>query len=185
VDAFLDSQMISRKRPLVYANPVAKWLTKMWPEDHWAALGDMLVTAAGVALIFGGAPGDAPLIRRIMSKMREPAYCAAGELTVIQSAALLKRSRMYVGVDSGPMHIAAFTGTPVTAIFGPTDPRKIGPYGTGHIVLRNETIDCLVCRKRACRELGCMTGVAPETVFEACVTMLERSSTPAQIKNSW
>jgi len=87
--------------------------------------------------------------------------------------ALLARADVYVGVDSGPMHIAAFTGTPVVALFGPTDPAKVGPYGPGHRVVLREDLDCLACRRRSCEDRKCLEGITAERVFEETVRLLD------------
>jgi heptosyltransferase-1 len=79
---------------------------------------------------------------------------------------------VYVGVDSGPMHIAAFTGTKVVALFGPTDPVRVGPYGAGHTVLRHPGLECLSCRKRSCGNRRCMEEITAETVFQETVRLM-------------
>jgi len=82
--------------------------------------------------------------------MRHPAISVAGETSILQLAALLKRCRLFVGNDNGPMHIAAAVGTPVVALFGPTDPAEWGPWGEGHVVLY-KGLDCRECwRRSAC-----------------------------------
>jgi ADP-heptose:LPS heptosyltransferase len=157
---------------LVYANPAARWESKFWRIDHWAKLADHLL-AEGVRVVFGGAPGDAEHIGSITAEMsREPAI-AAGRLSLSESVALLEASDVYVGVDSGPMHIAAFTDTSVVAVFGPTDPARVGPYGTGHRVLRAEGLDCLGCRKRSCDRMTCMKRVTAAAVLDETMRAID------------
>ncbi len=152
---------------IVYANPATRWAAKFWIDQYWAELADMIIRELNATVVFAGAPTDIDLIGRIIDQMMEQPLVSAGKLNLRQSTALLKLSDIYVGVDSGPMHIAAFTGTPVVAIFGPTDPAKVGPYGKNHIVLRNNSLDCIACRKRECSKMACMKGITPETVFAA------------------
>ncbi|MEW6347419.1 MAG: glycosyltransferase family 9 protein [Thermodesulfobacteriota bacterium] len=171
--AFLAESGIRDQEPRVYANPATRWETKHWTVDGWASVADMLAVQAGIRVIFCGGPGDRAYIERITAKMKSPPVVAAGRLTLIESAALMGLCDLYLGVDSGPMHIAAFSGRPVVAVFGPTDPAKVGPYGSGHRVVRNEALDCLACRKRACNEHACMAGITAEQVFSEVLTVLK------------
>jgi ADP-heptose:LPS heptosyltransferase len=71
------------------------------------------------------------------------------------------------------MHMAAMTGTPVIALFGPTHPERVGPYGVKHVVLRNKKLDCLGCRRRQCNQLSCMKGIKVDEVFDAVTGMVD------------
>ena len=104
--------------------------------------------------------------------MKTQAITAAGELNLSEAVALLDRANVYVGVDSGPMHIAAFTGTPVVALFGPTEPDKVGPYGQGHKVITLDDLDCLGCRKRQCSDRKCLENLSTTTVYTAILGQL-------------
>jgi len=172
VQAFLRDAGVDDGRPLVYANPAARWETKFWSIRAWAELADLLIRRAGAGVIFSGSPRDLPHIRRIEGKMKERPVTAAGKLSLAEAVALIRASDVYVGVDSGPMHIAAFVGTPVAALFGPTDPALVGPYGAGHCVIQNDDLDCLACRKRSCADRQCLEGITSATVFDSTVRLL-------------
>jgi heptosyltransferase I len=150
---------------IVYANPVARWETKLWTQQAWAECADGLIHNLGVKLIFSGSKGDSGYISGIIDKMRNDCVMAAGKLTLPQAVALIKESDLYLGVDSGPMHIAAFVGTPVVAVFGPTDPRKVGPYGPGHRVVSLNDLTCLGCRRRSCSHRSCLEKLEASTVI--------------------
>ncbi len=173
--SFLEDAGTSSSERLVYLNPATRWETKHWTVSGWASVSDMLAERAGVGVVFCGGPGDRDYIDSITNRMRSPAIVAAGQLTLIESAALMGLCSLYLGVDSGPMHIAAFSGRPVVALFGPTDPAKVGPYGNGHRVIRKGDLECLACRKRACRDHSCMVGITPEEVFTEVIEVLERT----------
>lgn len=86
-----------------------------------------------------------------------------------ESAAVLKRSRGYLGNDTGTMHLAAMVGVPCVALFSARDyPGQWEPYGHGHAVLRHET-DCAGCMLEVCHERGneCLRLISEEEVFEA------------------
>ncbi len=104
--------------------------------------------------------------------MTSPPLVTGGELSLIESAALIKESSLYIGVDTGPMHMAALAGIPVVVLFGPTNPELVGPYKVPSKVVRNETLDCLVCRKRSCEELICMHSISVDHVYEQALLFL-------------
>lgn len=170
--AFLDEAGIGAGDRFVYANPVARWATKLWTVDAWAEVADLFIRKSGVGVVFAGSPDDVPYIRSISQRMKASPVIAAGALGLAEAVALLEEAPVYVGVDSGPMHIAAFTGTKVVALFGPTDPAKVGPYGRGHRVIRREELDCLGCRKRSCPNRICLEGLAPRTVYRETMDLM-------------
>lgn len=157
---------------IVYANPGARWRTKLWTVHSWAALADRLRAKFGATVVFAGSSADREMINSIIELTQEPAVSSAGKLRLGESAALLRRSCVYVGVDSGPMHIAAFVGTPVVALFGPTDPARVAPYGNGHAVVTRENLECLGCRKRSCANRACLEQISPEQVLETVARLM-------------
>jgi hypothetical protein len=90
---------------------------------------------------------------------------------------------MYVGGDTGVMHLAAFSGVPVLAIFGPTDPKVNAPYGPTHTIVRKELL-CSPCRDKNCKERTCLTSITPEEVFEEVKCMWDSLKSNLQYPNS-
>jgi lipopolysaccharide heptosyltransferase I len=163
-DRFLDEQMLAPAKPLCVIHPAARWKTKQWPTDRYAEVADWLMADQqhGVILVAGRAQETqvAPMIAR----MKAPAINLVGRTTLPQLAAVLRKAALLITNDSGPMHLAAALGTPVVAIFGPTDPAKVGPYGSDHIVLQ-KAFDCTGCTRTACvRELQCLEAITVEDV---------------------
>jgi heptosyltransferase I len=169
---FLDQEGVGEARRLVYANPAARWQTKFWTAHAWAELADRFTETAHARVVFAGSPADVPYIRRIVALTKTSPLVAAGRLNLPEATALIQASDVYVGVDSGPMHIAAFLGTPVVALFGPTDPSKVGPYGKGHRVIRRTDLECLACRKRSCANRVCLEGLTADAVFRETVELM-------------
>ncbi|MDQ7781685.1 MAG: glycosyltransferase family 9 protein [Desulfomonilaceae bacterium] len=169
---FLTDNGIGEGERVVYANPAARWSTKMWSVDAWARLADLFIGDLDAAVVLSGGPGDVPYIDSIAERSQERPLIAAGRLSLADAVALIDAADVYVGVDSGPMHIAAFTGTPVVALFGPTDPAKVGPYGTGHKVVRHHDLDCLACRKRSCDNHRCLEEITPERILDETRTLM-------------
>ncbi|NTV14353.1 MAG: lipopolysaccharide heptosyltransferase I [Desulfobulbaceae bacterium] len=148
VEALLAAAGVERSRPLLAINPQATWPTKLWFPERFAELAAHLV-AQGWAVVFTGSPADREEIARIIAAMPTPVANLAGETNLLELAALYQLAQVVVSTDTGPMHIAAATGTPVVAIFGSTAPWRTGPWGEQHRVVRVE-LPCSPCLKRSC-----------------------------------
>ncbi len=153
-------------RPLIAVNPVAKWETKLWRNDRFAALADRLIREHDARIVFTGGPEDRRVNEDIIAGMKETAANLAGKTTLRQLAALYDLADLVVSTDTGPMHLAAAMGTPTAAIFGPTAPWRTGPCGPGHQVIR-AGLPCSPCFKRRCADRGvaCMTQIRVEDVM--------------------
>lgn len=119
---------------LVILNPGAGWGAKQWPAERYGLVAKALA-ADGMKPIINFSPAERDLALRVESASEGravPLRATIGELV-----ALTRRARLFIGGDTGPMHLAAALGAPVVAIFGPTDPARNGPYGTQSVVLRN------------------------------------------------
>lgn len=152
------------KRPFVAMNPVALWDTKLWEDDKFAQLGDLIRTNLDYDVVLTG--GEAKSLEKICSLMKTEALNLGGRTSLRELAALYKKAVMVITTDSGPMHLAAAVGTPVVALFGPTDPARTGPYGLGHRVIRTG-ISCSPCLRKKCPSPCCMKEISVADVYEA------------------
>jgi heptosyltransferase-1 len=130
------SQELERRGIREYAilNPGAGWGAKRWPAERYGQVAKAL-GADGVDSILNFGPGEENLAREA-----EAASAGAAQsmnCTITELIALTRRAKLFIGGDTGPMHLAAALQVPVVAIFGPTDPARNGPYATRNIVLRN------------------------------------------------
>ncbi len=158
---------------LVFVSATARWRSKFWEQGAFARLGDALVRGYGAKLVFSGLPSERGYLQEIRSMMQEDALVMAGRTTIKQFLALMRRSRLYVGVDSGAMHAAAAFGVPVVALFGPSNSNWIGPYGQeGGIV--QVGLPCAPCNKRDCPDQDCMLRITPEMVLEKVEELVPR-----------
>jgi heptosyltransferase-1 len=132
----------------VLASPLAGWGSKQWPMDYYEKLGERL-KRAGISLVLNGPP-DSALPHR------------SGLEGLIHAT---RRALAVVGVDSGPLHLAAAMGKPGVAIFGPTDPARNGPYGSSMRVLRAPSAS--TSYKRGASVDESMRQVTPDQVFES------------------
>ena len=145
IDALLDYYDIGKAKPLVVVAPGTNWDTKQWRRDGFAEVArHFLQKQFAVALI--GADGDRALCEEV-AKLAPGAVNLAGETTLLELAALIRRATICVTNDSGPMHLAVALERPVVSIFGPTDPVWAGPYKRDGAVLRVE-LPCSPCYLR-------------------------------------
>lgn len=178
-EALLTAVGVSASSSWIAMNVSARWETKRWPPQQFAEAADRLANVLGIPIVFMGGPAERPETRAVMALMRTKAVDLTGQTPVGWLPGLLRRAAVLVTNDSGPMHIAAGVGTPVVALFGPTDPVKTGPYGPGHVVL-SHAVECRPCFRRECSRavrLECLTGVTAEQVVQAVQRQLERART--------
>ena len=164
IERFLQINNIDKKDRFVTVSPVALWKTKLWEDEKFARLCDRITEDLNVRVIFTGSSREDPA--RIQSLMRTSAINIGGETTLRDLAYLYQLSSLLITTDSGPMHLAAAMGTPVVALFGPTDPSRTGPYGRGHTVIRKE-LPCSPCFLKECNSIQCMHDITVEDVFSA------------------
>lgn len=152
---------------VVALNPGAAYgSAKQWPAERYAAVAKRLVRD-GARVIVLGASSERMLGDTVVSGLGGRAFNAAGLTTIRDVMAILTCCRRLVTNDSGPMHVAAALEVPVTAIFGPTDPRATSPIGT-RIGLLQHPVDCAPCRYRHCPiDHRCMTAVSVDDVYAA------------------
>jgi lipopolysaccharide heptosyltransferase II len=159
--------------------PGARWLNKRWPVESYAELVRLLATAnPGFHFAVLGGEDDRPL-GELIARV-DPARCLdlAGRLSLPEMVEWIRLSELMVSNDTGPMHVAAALGTPVVALFGPTEPRRTGPYGQlDHVLQLN--LPCVPCLKARCgyaKPFECLRAIPPAAVFDA---VQRRLSTPA------
>lgn len=136
------------RRPVVVLHPAARWRTKLWEVRRWRELAAVLL-AEGAGVLLTGGDADGALTAEIGAGLDPAPLSLVGQLSLKELAAVLEGSDLMVTVDSGPMHMAAAMGTPVVALFGPTDPHRTGPLGTGTVL--QHPLPCSPCLQRHCR----------------------------------
>ncbi|MGB7759345.1 MAG: glycosyltransferase family 9 protein, partial [Bryobacteraceae bacterium] len=147
----------------VLASPMAGWRAKQWPLENYLALAGLLWRDLKLPLVLNGPPG--------MERLTDESVCPTAEGVWRHACGLpglidaTRRAAAVVGVDSGPMHLAAALGKPGVALFGPTDPARNGPYGESLRVLR--WTGAVTTYKRLDSIDESMRRIAPEEVFES------------------
>ena len=158
--------------PLISICASARWESKRWPITRFTQLAEQLYTHCGAGLIFVGSKSDTPAVREITAEKTYPYLDATGKTSLRQLAELTSRTRLMVTNDTGPMHIAAGTGVPTVALFGPTDPERTGSYGANHTVLQGNCTT-ITCGKRFCQKNhACMETISVPLVLESVKKVL-------------
>jgi len=140
---------------------------KCWLPERFAQLADRLISECGADVIFFGTPSEKEIAAAIRSHMNSPAISLVGETSMRDLAALFACCSIFIGNDSGAMHVAAAAGLPVIGIFGSTDPEGTAPV-TQQFTLIREAVSCSPCFLRRCPvDHRCMTRIAVDSVFAA------------------
>jgi heptosyltransferase III len=174
VDGLLAGAGIAH-RGFVHAHPTSRWLFKSWTEAKNAELLRRLV-ADGHRIVVTAAPDarEKAIVGRILAAAGAGITDLSGQLSLREMGALAARARLFFGADSAPMHIAAAMGTPVVALFGPSNERAWGPWGVPHRVVTS-THPCRPCENDGCgggKVSECLTTLPVERVHAAINDLL-------------
>jgi len=165
--------LISEK-PIVTVHPGGGRLQKLWTVSGFATIADWLA-AGDYQVVFIGGPGELKRTSDITSLLRHQTYNLVGILSLGELMALFEMSSLFLGNDSGPMHLAAAMGTPVVAMFGYADEKRWGPRCEKSIVLRGQE-RCQDCSKKECSDPKCINTLSSDAVKSAIETLLQQES---------
>ena len=168
---FLMTYQISREQPLVAIHAGSPIELKRWLPERYAELADWLIAQKGAQILFVGVKEENQIITEIQSLMRGKSINIAGETTFTQLASILHSCNVFIGNDSGPMHLAAAVGTQTIGLYGPGDPTRFGPVGEKCQTIRMK-LDCPPCSGTTCRfgEEGCMSKIQVADVIQTLET---------------
>lgn len=147
--------------------PSARWKTKVWPVKRFGKLASKLSLKTFIV----GGKGDIESADTIVSLSKGKSTSLAGKTDLKELIEVIRHAQFVISNDSGPMHVAAALNIPVFAIFGPTDSRRTGPYGEGHVIIR-EDVTCAPCFKKKCKDMKCMKNLLVEKVYEIIKTLI-------------
>ena len=155
--------------PLAMIAPGAGWGAKRWPVERYVEVARGLVSR-GMRVLVNSGPGEDEMARAIESGTNGAALPVAASMAEL--IALVRRLALFVGGDTGPLHLACALGRPVVGIYGPTDPGRNGPYGTRFRVLRSPTSVRDHSRRRE-PEAGLLT-ITPEEVLRTAEELMAK-----------
>jgi len=165
-------------RPLVGMNPNASWEGKKWPGSKFARLADLLMQEQKVQVLFFGSKTEREYVEGIISLMRNKPLSAAGQTSLTQMAALIRRCLLFISNDTGPMHMACALDVPTLAIMGPTKVEMFRPWASQSRVVRNQ-LPCTPCKQEntdLCHHFSCIRSICVDSVYETAVDMMRSLS---------
>lgn len=156
--------------------------TKEWPISNYSKLIPLLLSSINADIVLIGSKKESGQIQESIIKPLPP--CAkgnvhnlAGRTSLSHLRPLIDKAALFIGSDSGPIHIASSTNVPIVGIYGPTDPEVSGPFRVDKCIIVSKRFPCSPCsrkvRKRCDR--SCLISIVPEDVFEACMKLLSQS----------
>ena len=166
-ERFLGKEGIKRGGLLIALNPGSSWKSKIWPSKNYARLADILIGKFRARVVFLWGPGEESLIESITTLMHEKPSVAP-ETSLKELASLICSCTLFIGSDSAPLHIASSLAIPSIGLYGPTDPKRNGPYGQGNVAIKKDTTS-LTCPKKGCRrckQQDCTELIRVEDVVE-------------------
>lgn len=138
---------------------------KRWPAERFGKLAAAVARDSGLPSVVTWGPGERPLAEAVVAASDGRARIALETANILELAELIRRSRLYVGCDSGPLHLSSAVGTPSVALFGPKDPRTYGPYNPRHrVVAKGEP------------GRGSMEDIGVDDVLRAVAELLQESA---------
>lgn len=175
-DGFLRENKISKDNPLVCVHPAASCVSKRWPVEKFARLIDGLTEKLEAQVVVFTAESDAKIIEEISRLSRYKKFFILKGVGLPKIAALLKKSRLLISNDSGPVHVSVAVGTPVIAIFGRKQPglspKRWGPLGKKDVVLHKDS-GCAVCLAHNCQSnFKCLEMIEVKDVLNAAGKIL-------------
>ncbi len=160
----------------IHIHPASRWFFKCWPVERMAMLVERL-HAAGHAVVLTAAPSadEKAMLEAIQSRLSKPAFSLSGVLSLKELAALTQAAKLFIGVDSAPMHIAAAVGTPTVALFGPSGDKQWGPWGVPFRVVSSAQHSCRPCGIDGCgggKVSDCLATLTVDEVLAAANALL-------------
>jgi heptosyltransferase-3 len=163
------------EEPFVHMHPASRWTFKCWPVEQNAQLIDRLAVD-GHRVVLTSAPDEVGFVQQIVDKANAKTQNLAGLLTLKELGALTARAKLFVGVDSMPMHLAAAMGTPTLALFGPSGEIEWGPWNVERRVVTT-THSCRPCGQDGCgggKVSECLTFLPVDPVHAAARELLAK-----------
>lgn len=172
-------------RPYAVINPGATWFTKRWPPESFGQVAKGLVESQNLPVVVPWHGEEELKAAQTISGLGGPQAFLAPDTDLRQLAALIAPAILFVGNDSGPLHLAVALGVNSVAIFGATDPLRNGPYGAMHR-MQTGGVDCHPCWKTTCarHDRACLIWVKPEKVLESCAHSLERRAKKRELSRN-
>ena len=178
-DSLLGEMGTDRGKPLVGLNPGAAFgSAKRWFPERYAEVADRLIEEMGAEVVLLGSPSEKTIAERVRGRMKQTPRFLVGRTSLATLIGALARCRLFLGNDSGPMHLSAALGVPLVAVFGSTDEVATGPF-TSNAVVIHKHVECSPCLLRECPiDLRCFDRIHSEEVYRAARRQLTDNLAP-------
>ena len=179
---FLNEHNFNNTFPLISIHTGASWYTnfRCWPNENYIYLIRYLVKTLNAKIIIIGSKSEIEVGKVISDQIHDPSFInMIGETTVGQMAAIIKLSHLFIGNDSGPLHIALALGVPSVAIFGPTSPEQVIAH-TDNFIAVNKKVNCSPCYlhqpgfKPHCHNRRCLEEITADEVIKPTEKLLDK-----------
>lgn len=172
VEDMLTRVGIKASDKIIAISPGANSELKRWPKKHFSRLCERLMEKGNFRLIIIGDEKDKKLAHEIIHPLKNRPINLCGMTNLKQVAALLGRCSLFIGNDSGLMHMGSYLDTPILAIFGPSDPSRAGPWNKKGLFIYKK-LSCSPCKKSYCNfNRECLTQISPDEVYETAKKIL-------------
>ncbi|GJL50710.1 MAG: glycosyl transferase family 9 [Nitrospirales bacterium] len=160
-------------RRWVMVHPTARYWFKAWPFERFASLCDRLAENS-LSIILVGDDRDQEVATKIQEVAKTRIFSLVGKTPLLVLAALMQKAELFIGNDTGLMHMASAVECPVLGLFGPTNPETWGPRGSMTTVIY-KGLDCRACFHPGCfrGEESCMKLISVDEVYEAALKLLQ------------
>ena len=172
VKKFIEENSLERSK-IITIHISAGNAFRNWGVDNLVQLTNLLARRPDVNVVLLGTSEDQKAEEEILKKSTASLLSLVGRLNLREVKELISHSSLFVGPDSGPMHIAASTSTPIVALFGPTLPANFAPWQAKAFVVEKE-LNCRPCKQRNCifKDFRCLRSIEPEEVYQACLRFI-------------
>lgn len=171
----------------VLVHPTSRWMFKAWPAANMAKVIDALSTAGETVILTAAkAPEEIAMVDAIKAQLQTPVLDLTGQVTLKQLGALIADAKLWFGLDSAPMHIAAAVGTPCVALFGPSVTNEWSPWQVPHRIVAHQGYSCRPCAKAGCGDGGvsdCLVNLPVAAVLQAISELSLQVSRPIRFKS--
>jgi heptosyltransferase I len=169
-ERYIEEGLSQSQGKFAILNPGGGWPTKLWPAENFAAVADWLWDECRLTSLVTYGPGEEHLAQTVERNARKQTAIPFPS-TLKQFVALVRRAQLFVGGDTGPLHIAAACGTPIVGIYGPTSPQRNGPFNRSDITVGRDLWCRDRCHQRSCWHWECMN-MTPAEVTRAIALRL-------------
>ena len=174
IDKFFNEKLPAGT-PVVVLNPHATWLNKLYSIDGYAYIADKLISSGHRVVLAWGGEKELAVVKRLAAMMKNKVILAP-PTDLKQLYYLMSKCDIYLGNDTGPMHMAAASGIGVVGIFGPTNPDRVGPRTDKKRVCHTgDECKDWPCEKRKCKDPICINRIRPDKIVDAVLSLIKES----------